>query len=467
VCSCRDELKTKDDVDKHEVQEYWSKRHGKQCQFPGCKDTIRQTSNAKRHWRTHLPERLGRYFCTRCGIGYAKPEALKKHEEAVDCRKNRRMCRRTFEHDAAPPASRQMATSLPDPQADEYLPPHPEETSNDTNPLSASSTAPHAVEWPSLPTFAPSRGQILRGSFTMDTSRRVQPSNAQQRKRSRSVFEEDVALAVPPITPRNGMSSPDWHATDSEPSSEVLPSYDISSPLTASTQSLRELQKSFFRYSVLFGSPPDAYVWLCDSCTQRFESQPALQRHKRDFHRSQEHNHNDSGAEPGTASVSPRPHARPVLISDHTPVPPDQPPKHRFTIGRSPESQLGDFRMRYAGRVLPKFHVVVAGCWCPVGSLLSDLTENVRFEHLGLHVGPSSTRLLWGAIAKATPPEVLREMIDRHRYHFPVDERVSQWVVDLEWTEEGITGHWQIFGAALMKYREGTPRSITVYYRSQ
>ena len=463
VCSCRDELKTKDDVDKHEFQEYWSQRHGKQCDFPGCKDTIRQTSNAKRHWRTHLPERLGRYFCTRCGIGYAKPEALKKHEEAVDCRKNRRMCRRTFEHDAAPPASRQMTTYLPDPQVNESLPPHPEETFNDTSLPSASSTAPRAVDWPSLspilPTFAPSRGQILRGSFTMDTSRRVQLSNAQQRKRSRSMFEEDVALAVPPITPRNSMSSPDGHATDSEPSSEVLPSNDTSSSLNAIVQSLREPHKD----CPLLGLhvPPDVYPWLRHSCTQCFESQLALQRHERDFHRSQEHNDNDSGAESGAASVSPRPHARPVLISDHTPVPPDQHPKHRFTIGRSQESQLGDLRMRYAGQELPKVRVLVVGSWGSVGSLLSDLTENVRFEHRP--PGPRLTSL-WGAIAKATPPELLREMDEWHIYHFLVDTLVSQWVIDLEWTEEGITGHWQKVGMTLtaLKRPEGTARRIIV-----
>jgi hypothetical protein len=564
VCSCRDELKSKDDVDKHEAQEYWSQRHGKQCDFPGCKDTIRQTSNAKRHWRTHLPERLGRYFCIRCGIGYAKPEALKKHEDAVDCRKNRRMCRRTSEHDAAPPASRQMATSLPDPQADESLPPHPEETFNDTSPPSASSTAPHAVEWPSLPMFAPSRGQILCGSFTMDTSQRVQLSNDQQRKRSRSVFEDDVALAIPPITPRNGMSSSDGLATDSETSSEVLPSDDTSPPSTNSTPSVTELASYFKQqqerdaaehvashpfqlppptrmmdnfiptaglqqypavgldwsslplgppqgeetYSEISDDepeiylPPDGrrynisssrstrersmglpttapldkrsfrhiqrpsdtrantgtYTCMCHGCTQRFESQPALLGHKRDFHRSQEHNHNDSGAESGTASVSPRPHTRPVLRtlrSEHTHVPHVQPPKHRFVIGRSQESQLEDFRKRYAGRELPSFYVLVAGCWGSVGSLLSDLTEIVRFYP---RPGPSSTSL-WEAIAKATAPELPREMVGRHLSYFSVDG--GQWTVDLEWTEEGITGHWQECGTAL-KWPEGKAKSITV-----
>jgi hypothetical protein len=47
------------------------------------------------------------------------------------------------------------------------------------------------------------------------------------------------------------------------------------------------------------------YTCTYHGCTQRFESQPALQRHKRDFHRSQAHNNRDSGAESGAASVSP------------------------------------------------------------------------------------------------------------------------------------------------------------------
>lgn len=49
------------------------------------------------------------------------------------------------------------------------------------------------------------------------------------------------------------------------------------------------------------------YTCTYHGCTQRFESQPALQKHKRDFHRSQAHNnHNrDSGAESGVTSVSP------------------------------------------------------------------------------------------------------------------------------------------------------------------
>jgi len=47
------------------------------------------------------------------------------------------------------------------------------------------------------------------------------------------------------------------------------------------------------------------YTCTYHGCTQRFESQPALQRHKRDFHRSQAHNNRESGAESAATSVSP------------------------------------------------------------------------------------------------------------------------------------------------------------------
>ena len=117
--------------------------------------------------------------------------------------------------------------------------------------------------------------------------------------------------------------------------------------------------------------------------------------------------------------------------------------------------------MGYAGQELPKLHVLVAGYWGSVRSLLGDLTEIVRFEHRT--PGPRLTSL-WGAIAKATPPELLREMDEWHIYHFLVDTLVSQWVIDLEWTEEGITGHWQKVGMTLtaLKRPEGTARRIIV-----
>jgi hypothetical protein len=286
------------------------------------------------------------------------------------------------------------------------------------------------------------------------------PVCLKNRKRCRTVFEEDPALAITLVIPRDDMPSPDGHAAELETTSDVPPSTGTTSPPSAtSTPSLTEevagMQKaawleengSYFPPSVLHHTqhPNDTrantgtYTCTYDGCTHRFESQPALQQHKWYFHPSQEHNDNDSGAESGTSSVSPRPHARPVLRSDHTHVPHVQLPKRW-----------------YAGRELPKFRVLVEGCWDSVGSLLSDLTENAFLDPRW----PSSTSL-WGAIMKATPPESLREMFDLHLIHCPVDVRASQRVVDLEWTEEGITGHWQEFGAAL-KWPEGTARRIVV-----
>lgn len=62
------------------------------------------------------------------------------------------------------------------------------------------------------------------------------------------------------------------------------------------------------------------YTCTYHGCTQRFESQPALQRHKRDYHRSQAYNNRDSGAESGAASVSP---SSPGARSSESPAPSD------------------------------------------------------------------------------------------------------------------------------------------------
>jgi hypothetical protein len=172
ICSCDERLETTDDVDRHD-KSWFDLGHDKHCRYPGCTTISPQTSNAKRHWRTHLPERLGKYFCPKCDASYVKPEALQKHEAAAVCRKNRKRCRSASEHDTAPlspPALRQTATSFLDPQADGLLPPHPEETFKVTSSLSTSSTAPHAAEWD-----PPKSSQSLslysyHGSFTIETS---------------------------------------------------------------------------------------------------------------------------------------------------------------------------------------------------------------------------------------------------------------------------------------------------------
>lgn len=109
TCSCQEKLSTTEDVDRHD-KNWLDLGHSKQCQFLGCNKSSPQTSNAKRHWRTHLPEHLRKYPCPRCDASYAKQEHLQKHLAKATCFKNRRRCRRTFEEDSAPslpPATRQ------------------------------------------------------------------------------------------------------------------------------------------------------------------------------------------------------------------------------------------------------------------------------------------------------------------------------------------------------------------------
>jgi hypothetical protein len=62
------------------------------------------------------------------------------------------------------------------------------------------------------------------------------------------------------------------------------------------------------------------YTCTYHGCTQRFESQPALQRHKRDYHRSQAQNNRDSGPDSGATSVSP---SSPGARSTESPAPSD------------------------------------------------------------------------------------------------------------------------------------------------
>jgi len=92
VCSCLNELKTMEDVDRHEKD--WLKLgHHKQCPFPDCGKVSPQVSNAKRHWKIHLPAEMRTYYCQRCSAGYAKQQDLRKHEDAETCFYNRKRCR--------------------------------------------------------------------------------------------------------------------------------------------------------------------------------------------------------------------------------------------------------------------------------------------------------------------------------------------------------------------------------------
>lgn len=63
LCSCNQILRTTNDVDVHD-KSWLALGHDKRCRYPGCTTISPQTSNAKRHWRTHLPDRLGKYFCS-------------------------------------------------------------------------------------------------------------------------------------------------------------------------------------------------------------------------------------------------------------------------------------------------------------------------------------------------------------------------------------------------------------------
>ena len=106
VCSCQAMILDKDGVSAHD--EGWFKLgHSLDCQYPGCGKLSPQTSNAKRHWRTHLPDRLRKHFCRRCGTGYVKQEHLKKHEAADTCLYNRQPqpCRGVDEIEENPPIS--------------------------------------------------------------------------------------------------------------------------------------------------------------------------------------------------------------------------------------------------------------------------------------------------------------------------------------------------------------------------
>jgi hypothetical protein len=97
VCSCQEELRNRDDVDRHD-KKWFELGHTKRCQFTDCDKVSPQTYNAKRHWKTHLPAELGRHFCKKCSTSYAKKHDLKKHEAADTCRYNRQKCQTKSEH---------------------------------------------------------------------------------------------------------------------------------------------------------------------------------------------------------------------------------------------------------------------------------------------------------------------------------------------------------------------------------
>jgi hypothetical protein len=139
VCSCQEELRTRDDVDRHD-RKWFELGHTKRCQFKDCDKVSPQTYNAKRHWKTHLPAELGRYFCQKCSTSYAKKHDLKKHEAADTCRYNRRRCPAVNEEGVArsvPPVALQNDRSIDVERALELQPMPPEALSNDPSLTSA------------------------------------------------------------------------------------------------------------------------------------------------------------------------------------------------------------------------------------------------------------------------------------------------------------------------------------------
>jgi hypothetical protein len=98
ICSCQEELRNKDDVDRHD-KKWFELGHTKRCQFKDCDKVSPQTYNAKRHWKTHLPAELGKHFCKKCSTGYRKKHDLKKHEAADTCLYNRQKRPTKPEHD--------------------------------------------------------------------------------------------------------------------------------------------------------------------------------------------------------------------------------------------------------------------------------------------------------------------------------------------------------------------------------
>jgi hypothetical protein len=136
ICSCRQELRNKDDVDRHD-KKWFDLGHTKQCQFPDCDKVSPQTFNAKRHWKTHLPAELRKHFCRKCSASYAKKQHLKKHEAADTCLYNRQRCQTKSEDDTGtsvlPANALQNDRSIAIANVAELEPTSPKDLSNQTS----------------------------------------------------------------------------------------------------------------------------------------------------------------------------------------------------------------------------------------------------------------------------------------------------------------------------------------------
>jgi hypothetical protein len=505
LCSCNQRLETTDDVDVHD-KSWLALGHDKRCRYPGCTTISPQTSNAKRHWRTHLPDRLGKYFCSKCDASYVKPEALEKHEAAVICRKNRKRCRSVFEEDAAlvlPYITSRNDMSSPGGHATEsetlsQAPPKGTSTpSTSTAPLSTMavqhsirSHLDHDFPAPTEDGCNPPRNGTQAGPVEQGSKERAQVETAPllrslRRSSTQTIPSKDALLSytdmdqpaplldqvfMRPFMIDNsevlagsysqGDTSSLWSRRERAMSASYgdtrssMPPMDnrLLSPFRKTSMSGKTVpssQEEYDFYHVLYPEDTRTHTCTYHGCTRRVESQQALQIHKRMFHHSQPHNDVDSSAESSAASLSPRSPARPELRRGHTPDPRSQYSKSCFVIDRSQEFQLLDLRMERVGRGTLELCVTLEGSWESKESLLNDFTKSVRFISLR-----PTLASLWRAITKTTtirPSGILEEMFDFSCY---ADGYESLWLIVLEWTEVGIVGRWRYDGSTMKSMSE-------------
>jgi hypothetical protein len=502
LCFCNQRLETTDDVDVHD-KSWLALGHDKRCRYPGCTIISPQTSNAKRHWRTHLPDRLGKYFCSKCDASYVKPEALKKHEAAVICRKNRRRCRSVFEEDAAlvlPSITSRNDMSSPGGHTTESetlsqaLPKDTSTPSTTTAPLSTMAVQHSRRSHPDrdfpAPTqdgWNPPRNGTQAGPAEKRSKERAQVETAPPLRSLRGSFSQTIppkdallghtdtdqpALLVGQVFMRppnddypevlvesysQGDTSSLWSRRERATSasywdtgSSVAPMVNrLLSPFRKSSMSDKpspSSQEENKFYHALYLEDTRTHTCMYHGCTRRVESQQALQIHTRMFHHSQAHNDMDSSAESSVASLSPRSLVRPGLRRGRTPDSLSQFSKNYFVIDRSQEFQLLDLRMERVGRGTLELCVTLEGSWESKESLLNDLTKSVRFISLR-----PTLASLWRAITKTIttrPPGIPEDMSYLHIDSYAV-EYESLWLIVLEWTEEGIVGRWRYDGSGM------------------
>jgi hypothetical protein len=136
--------------------------------------------------------------------------------------------------------------------------------------------------------------------------------------------------------------------------------------------------------------------------------------------------------------VSPRPHTRPGLRHCFTPV--LYAPDHKlcFPIDISP----ADVTTKPAGREPFSLRVTLEASWPTVRSFLNALPTELSFNTSDERPVLTS---LWSAMVEAIatgPPDMLEDMFSLHLQNrfFAYG---SVWLIEFEWTEEKIVGHWK------------------------